>query len=531
MIQPQTNTPSTNTNQKMLYQNFWVIDPKGKISIHHQGLITFLSSRGFCSLDTNGDYQLVQMKGNIIEATDIIFITNYTYTFITSDAVPDLLGNGATRQDLLNLFVRGIDNYINKPKLRLLPIIKLSLHRDTPTTSYLYFQNTVVAVTADNITMINYTALDGHIWKSQIKERDFTLLPVTDDVGDFATFSFRICDKKDDKFESLKTVIGYMLHRYWMPSKSVIPCLLDETVVGNDEAMGGTGKTLLCQGLGYARSMVDVDGKNFTPKSNFAFQRVNSGTEILFVDDLSRKSVFEDWFSIVSTGVEVNPKFKPSFKIEREYSPKIIITSNFPIRSLPGNSTERRKLELEIGTYYGAHRQPRDEFGRDFFEGWDEAEFNRMFNFFARCIQKYLTTGIITPPSVNAELRQLISELGSDDLYSFLEEKMNERVDSRFNKKDLYAEFRAENPGQIKYFPSQNKFTLKVKKYFKFRNITYTETPSNNKTSFTITGWGDIPVPNITVEEVPETKLDTLEDNAHDYMVIDTLKNKDDVTK
>jgi len=531
MTPQQDSTLSTDTNPKIIYQNFWVIDPKGKISIHHQGLINFLSSRGFCSLDSNGNKQLIQKKGNIIVATDITYITNYAYQFIKSDDVPDLLGNGATRQDLLNLFVRGIDNYINNPKLRLLPIIKLNLHRDTPTTSYLYFQNTVVAVTADSITMISYTALDGHVWKSQIRKRDFTLLPVTDDVGDFATFSFRICDKKKDKFNSLQTVIGYMLHRYWMPSKSVIPCLLDETVVGNDEAMGGTGKTLLCQGLSYARSMVDVDGKGFTPKSNFAFQRVNSGTEILFVDDLSRASVFEDWFSIVSTGVEVNPKFKPSFKIEREYSPKIIITSNFPIRSLPGNSSDRRRVEFEVGTHYGADKQPRDEFGRDFFEGWDTIEFNRMFNFFARCIQKYLTTGIITPPSINAELRKLISALGSVDLFTFLEEKMHARTDSRFNKKDLYAEFRAENPGQIKYFPSQNKFTLKVKKYFKFRNIEYMETPSNNKTSFKITGWGDIPVPDITVEEVSETKLDTLADNAHDYMIIDTPENTDDVTK
>ena len=530
MTQPQ-KLNIVSTNQETIFQHFWCIDPEGKISIHHQGLIEFFSSRGFCWLDSNGNKQLIQQKGNIIEATDITFVTNYAYRFITSDTVPDLLGNGATRQDLLNLFVRGIDNYINNPKLRLLPIVKLKLHRDTPTKSFFYCKNGVVEITDNTISIGSYTALNGHVWKSQVKDRAFTLLPATAVPGDFASFAYRICDMKKEKFESLQTIIGYILHRYWMPSKSVIPILLDETVVGDDEAQGGTGKTLLCQGFSYIRSMVDVDGKNFKTGKSFAFQRVNTGTEILFVDDLSRASVFEDWFSIVSTGVEVDQKFKASFKLEKEYSPKIIITSNFPIRSIAGNSTERRKVELEIGTYYGADKQPRDEFGRDFFQNWDDNEFNKMFNFFACCIQKYLTTGIITPPSVNAELRKLISELGSSDLLQFLDEKMHARIDSRFNKKDLYAEFRAENPGQIKYFPSQNKFTNKVKKYFKFKKIKYAETPAATKKIINITDWGDIPVPEDAIEEIPTTKLDTLADNAHDYMVIDTPENKDDVTK
>jgi len=328
MAQEKKTDTANTVNKEVIFQHFWVIDAEGKISIHHQGLIEFLTSRGFCWLDTNGSKQLIQKKGNIIEATDITSITNYAYRFIMSDVVPDELGNGATRQDLLNLFVRGIDNYINNPKLRLLPIVKLKLHRDTPDKSFFYCKNGVVEVTATTITLGAYTALDGHVWKSQIKDRDFKLLPVDDAPGDFATFSFRICDEDPDKFESLKTIIGYILHRYWMPSKSVIPCLLDETVVGNDEAQGGTGKTLLCQGLSYIRCMVDVDGKNFKASKDFAFQRVTSATEILFVDDLSRSSMFEDWFSIVSTGVEVNQKHKASFKIDREYSPKIIITSN-----------------------------------------------------------------------------------------------------------------------------------------------------------------------------------------------------------
>jgi len=512
-------------NKDLIFNHFWCIDPKGKVSIHHEGLIEFFRSKGYCWLNINGSKQLVLNQTNIISEVDITDIVNCAYEFIWGNQVPELLGNGAKKKDLVNLFVRGIDNYINQAKLRLLPIVNLEQHRDTSSESYFYCKKDVVKITADNISISGYSSLDGYVWKDQIKPLGFTLLDPETSTGDFETFVYRICDENDKKFESLQTVIGYTLHRYWTASTPVIPCLLDETIIGNSEAAGGTGKTLLCQGLSYIRSMVGVDGKNFKASANFSFQRVTGSTELLFVDDLPKTAHFEDWFSIVSTGITVNKKFKASFQIEREYSPKIILTSNFPIRSVPGYSTERRKLEMEIGTHYGPHCKPIDEFGREFFQGWDDAEFNKMLNFFSRCIQKYLKTGLIEPPSINAKIRKLIMELGSEDLLQFMDEKMYLRGAGRLHKADLYDEFLKSNPGQKKYYPSQNKFTLKVHKYLKYRNIQYKEIPAATRKVIEITDWGDVPAVDITIQ-APEIQPNSLANTTHNYSTIDTKGNE-----
>lgn len=518
---------NADTNKELIFTHFWCVDPKGKVSIHHEGLIEFFRDKGFYWLNTNDSKQLILMQGNIVSEIDITDIVNYTYAFIWSDQVPELLGNGAKKKDLLNLFVRGIDNYINNAKLRLLPIVNLEQHRDTATTSYFYCKDDVVKITEDTISVSGYVSLDGYVWKDQIKPHSFTLLDSDSDTGDFETFAYHICDKNDEKFESLQTVIGYTLHRYWTASTPIIPCLLDETVVGNEEAQGGTGKTLLCQGFSYVRSMVGVDGKNFKASGNFAFQRVSGTTELLFVDDLPRYAVFEDWFSIVSTGLVVNKKFKASFQIEREYSPKIILTSNFPIRSIAGYSTERRKLEMEIGTHYGPHLKPIDEFGEEFFQGWDDAEFNKMFNFFARCTQKYLKQGLIEPPSINAKLRKLIMELGSEDLLQFLDEKVYLRNTHRLHKRDMYDEFLKSNPGQKKYYPSQNRFIRRVHKYLDHRKIQYKETPAASRKVIEITDWGDVPATDVTIVE-QEDNGSSLANTPHDYSTVDT---KEDETK
>lgn len=128
------------------------------------------------------------------------------------------------------------------------------------------------------------------------------------------------------------------------------------------------------------------------------------------------------------------------------------------------------------------------------------------------------------------ELRKLISDLGSPDLLQFLDEKMYMRVENRFNKKDLFAEFLAENPGQKRYYTSQNKFIRKVHKYFEYKKMEYTETPAATKKIINITDWGDIPAPDDFPEDVVPNKLDTLADNAHDYMLVDASEKKADVT-
>ncbi|MGP8217460.1 MAG: hypothetical protein ACLQQ4_17970 [Bacteroidia bacterium] len=503
---------------EVVFGPFWQVAPDNEISIYHEGLNRFLAERGFFYLKADGAKRLCRMEGKLVEECDIADVTRCVYDFINSASVPEILAYTAKKKDLVNKFVRGIDNYINYPKLRLLPIKELKFHCDNKEESFFYFKNGVVRVTKDGISTGNYTGLNDYLWKRKIKPHSFTLLDSNAAAGEFETFCYRVCNKDEKRFESLKTIVGYLLHRYWHASNPVIPCFLDETSLGTDQAMGGTGKTLICQALQYARNLVDVDGKSFDPHGSFAFQRVNMDSEILFVDDLDRKTSFESWFSIASTGIDVNQKNKPAFRIPKEKMFKIVITSNFPIRSIPGRSTERRKVEFECSSYYGEVK-PSDEFGHEFFTDWGDDQFNSMFNFLARCVQAYLDKGIIRYKSENYELRQLDSYINKD-VMQFLNEKFFSRATDKFIKKDLYHEFLQNYPGQRQYHPSSNGFIMKVHMYLDHFKVQYTEIPANKKTVIEILDWGNLP--DADGDAVATDNHKTLSDTPHNYSVVNT---------
>lgn len=479
MSEKENKAEGAEQPEEVIYGEFWQLTKK-TITVHHEGLLDLLRRKGFCWIRIEDKKRLVKISGKKVKEVDIIDISDYVYQYIQTN-VPEFIGYGFKRKDLTNTLSKGIEKYINFPKLRLLGIKEILFHSDTKTECFFYFKNKVVKVIADNICLLDYKEIDGYVWKKQVRKYDINLLEPDSNKGDFRELCFRICNKDEKKFISLQTIIGYTLHRYWSPSLTKVPCFLDETINGTEEAQGGTGKTIICLALEHIRNMVVVDGKNFKPGDNFRFQQLDLDTEILFIDDLDRNTSFEFCFSIITAGLEVNQKNKPAFRIPKEKTPKVIISSNFPVKSIAGNSTQRRKIEFEVGSYYNSEVTPAKEFGRDFFQDWSKADFNSMFNFFFECTQLYLKNGIIDPPQINAGLRRLISDLGGPDLKDFLDEKVKERK-SKWFKKDLYDEFLKSHYGLQKYYPSQNKFTKKVRKYLEYRtDIPFDDAASKRK--------------------------------------------------
>src|SRR4029077_11704361 len=141
---------------------FWQVEPDNTISIHHEGLNKFLADRGFYYERVDNTKRLCRRQGKIREECDITDVSRFVYDFITSANVPDILAYSAPKKNLLNLFVRGIDNYVNYPKLRLLPNLELPEHMDSDTDCFFYHSNSVVRITKDNITTDGYVGLDGY---------------------------------------------------------------------------------------------------------------------------------------------------------------------------------------------------------------------------------------------------------------------------------------------------------------------------------------------------------------------------------
>jgi len=512
---------------KPIFGDFWLCTEK-RITIHHAGLIDTLVKAGFCWLD-EANPRLIRIVDNRIKSSNVNQVIAYLKKYI-DDLNEDefLVQFGHKRKDLVNAFARGINTYINSAKLMLLPIMQdVKFHRDSKDKCYFYFKNGVVEVSANERNLLHYKDLNGHLWEKQVREKSFTLLPPDSRPGQFEIFARRACGENEEKFRSLQTIYGSRLHRYFVASKSLIPCILDETITGlNDENQGGTGKTLLVLGMEFVRNVVIIDGKTFNPESQFAYQRVDHDTDIIFIDDLNRHTSLESFFSLVTTGFTVQQKRIPEFMIHRDEAPKIIITSNFSIKAPVGNSTDRRKIDFEVGQYYNANKTVRDDFKCEFFTDWDEAEFNKMFNFFVGCVQLYLQHGIIIPPSVNTELREIIRIIGGPDLKDFLDDKIAAGTE-KYLKHDFYTEFTKTNPGLQKYYNSSNTFFNKVHKYLKYRGIEYRETPANAKKFI------EFIVPDkilaelhASKEEPPLAGFTTIHDVHHNYIIVDTKEKR-----
>ena len=226
--------------------------------------------------------------------------------------------------------------------LEYLPSIELGFKRGTKDQAFFYFNNGYLEITEDEINLKSYNELDTPIWEQQIIKRDIDL--EHSGISDFFVFVNHLADGKEDRFRSLNSIIGYLLHSYKNPSFTKAIVFADQTIDQNGRANGGTGKSLLMKGISQMVKMVQLDGKNLKLKSNFIWQQITKQTEILYLDDVLENFSFENLYSSITEGLTVEKKYQGEVHIPYEEAPKIVISSNYVVKGTGGNSDERRKI-------------------------------------------------------------------------------------------------------------------------------------------------------------------------------------------
>ena len=484
-MEKKSKKTSNKGETKTAKWQFWFIDDKGNIKFNNSKFgSAFLGFLGFVQAKINGIYRLAQIKNNIIKMVTREDIARDAGEAIQND-MPYNLGEGITREALHCTFLKGSKNYLDSIRFSgALPKIDVDFLYDDEHSSYIPFQNCVLKITAEAVQELPYNGISKCIWENQILKRNFTFQSSWEKKSAFEQFVNNVCKKDELRFTSLKTIIGYLLHRYKNPSKTVCVILMDEKIGDVGDANGGSGKSLVAMGIGHIRSLVNMPGKTFRMKKNFALQRVNDSINIILINDAVSNDSFEDYYNIITDDIVVEQKHKGEITIPFEHSPKLIITTNFILRAPDGNSTERRKVEFEFSDFYNGIHTPIDDFKQNFFYDWSKDEWNFFDNFMVHCLQLYLQKGIVEPPQINIKLRRLYSEVGVQ-LVEFLDEKIKSRV-VKFQKKDTYDEFLKENPDQRKYISGRNAFTTKLKKYFDYKGIVWKEIPVDTKKYFEI---------------------------------------------
>lgn len=486
------NTPvALNGNAKTFPFFVELIDPKKKefkgIKIDKLKFVQLLGSFGFTRFanesDTKYGYTFVRLLDNVITEVSAEEMKDFMEDFLRKDY--DFDGAGCDHADaemLINVFYDNLGKYFSNDLFaRVRNASPIIINRDTATECFLYFKNGFVKITKEDYELIGYEKLDGSVWQKQMLERSFKKLSMematkeenghqvpdlensfTTDLplGDFADFIWRICGMKQQRFVSLCSIIGYLVHDFYNYKLKAI--LFTDSAI-SDLSEGRTGKTLLGKMLALVRSMTEINGKDFDAKGNKnKYEDVNRSTQIVHLNDVrnrgTKKFDFEDIFNDITEGFMVNAKFRTPFR----HIAKIIISSN---RTLPieGESQRDRIVEFEMSNFFNAARSPLHYYKHWFGQDWDEAEFNRFDNFICFCVQVFLTEGLISPDTINLEARKLRDQTAREFLEFMADiadcikttglpwngyadqgigfERVSEIEDFEFDKNKLYYQF------------------------------------------------------------------------------------------
>ena len=422
---------------------FWTLSSRGVVKAIPLIFKKFLESNGFYKFCPDGqkNYVFVKVTNNLIENT-------------TEKEIKDFILNYLHDLDDMAIYNYFADQtrLFKEDFLSLLGTIDVYFIEDSKDTSYLYFENCAVKITKSAIEVIDYLELQGFVWRDQIIPRPY--YPSETETNDYSLFIENVSDQDKERILMMRSTLGFLLHSYKNISYCPAVILNDEHI--SDTANGGTGKGLWVQGLEAMKKVVNIDGKTFSTEKSFPYQLVNWGTQIMVIDDAKKYFSFESMFSLITEGLTIEKKNKDAIKIPFQKSPKLIITTNHPLKG-SGSSHERRRFELEFAPHYSASHKPEHEFSKDLFGAeWQDKDWDPFHQYMIKSLQIYLSQGLVQSKSVNTDKKRLIIETNSDfiEWCGLLDTKHENPlliVNKKIHINELHFDFTSQYPDYAKY--------------------------------------------------------------------------------
>jgi hypothetical protein len=423
---------------------FWTYDKNGKPILIPHKYKYWLQSNGFFKHYPDGSdvFTFIRKQNNIIEETNEKKIKDFVLDWLLYDS-----DDGYLVYDYMAKSAK----YFTLEFLSFLDNEDVKIKKDDKNHCYLYYNNGAVEITKNGINVIDYVDVDGFIWKKQLIGRDYVKKK---SQGEFERFVELIAgDEK--RFNSLRSIIGFMCHGYTTSANNRAIVLNDEMISENPN--GGSGKSLFANSFSHIKKMVTIDGKHFQFDKSFAYQLVSIDTQVLLFDDVKKNFNFENLFSVITGGITIEYKNQQAVKLPISESPKVMITTNYTLGGV-GGSHERRKFEVELSDHFSQFHSPLDEFGRMMFDDWSSDDWIAFDNFMIDCIRYYLEKGLVKSDFKNLEVRKFIRETSSE-FYEWTEGDDGIRYNKRMNKKELFESF-IEEYNDLKRWLTQKRFSM-----------------------------------------------------------------------
>jgi hypothetical protein len=454
-----------------------------EIKIDYTKFIDLMFSFGFRRYDIPNGFVIVRVIDNVIEQYYPVATQDFFLNWFES--LPNDLGNGVTKDRVKEKIYGGNDTLFSDKKLSLLGNCNFTFCVDKVKTAYLFFKNGFVECTPNGWTLKNYKELSGIIWKNQMLNREFDILQFTQlslFENAYARFLNNVSGGKKDRFNSLCSLIGYLLHSFY-------ECKLRLVVLTDSEESDGengrTGKTLFGKMLGKMKNYIEVSGKDFKPDEKFKWQSIDLSTQIVHLNDAKKNFTIESLFNDITEGVSVEQKNKVPFNLLL----KMLLSSNYTLK-VEGASAKDRVVEFEFANYYSDILDPEKDLGKRFFEGnnWLRSDTIEFDNLMCHCICLYLREGIVKVEHENLNFRKLIEQT-NPDFVEFMESKIHEGhivANVKYDKAILREEFLKENSGyenshEVKRFAELLRTYTKYSGQFLPSNPKQDEIKSNGK--------------------------------------------------
>lgn len=407
------------------YSHFdlYTTNGQGKWEIDFVNLYAFFVERGYYVYKVGSKFEPIRIIDNIVRRADVKELKDEIINFII---------DSKESRHMHQFFLKNIAKATSYEFLETLPKKNIEFRKDRLNAMQIYYQNCIVKITGDKVSTHKYTDLDGYIWESQILPRSYNE-PEPNNESDFKKFIFNISNKDTERYKSICSVLGFLLHNYKNPAYCPAIILNDEVISNNPE--GGTGKGILIKAVEQFLTTVTIEGKTFSFDKNFVYQSVNEDTKLLSFQDVNKSFDFERLFSVLTDGINVEKKGLQSIHYNFQDTPKVVITTNYAIKGA-GNSHFRRRHELEISQYYNGKFTPFDEFGKMFFSGWSNEDFYLFDAFMIECCQFYLRNGLVHQELINLPEKRVIAAT-SIDFYDFMKEFEFKTIP----RSSLYADF------------------------------------------------------------------------------------------
>lgn len=428
---------------------FYTIDPKGKIAISNYGLGKYVQSLGFSKYYLSDEKTItpvyIYKTGNIIEPVSPIRVHETVIKELETQAGSP---GAIPVEELPRVVDKLVESKILTSQELLITMDELDkpIISDTSNTGIFPFRNGVVTVSSEGIHLTSISSIDGYLWSSQIIDREFEPLSQQESKrSDFFRFLCNITGNRTaagwtenpERFASLYSLIGYLLHSYKDPTNPRAVILMDSSLDGAAE--GRTGKGLVVKGVNKVRKgMITIDGKDYNGNDRFKFSRVSPETNLIFIDDVGKGFDFENLFSIVTEGIKIEEKYLRSYYIPFDKSPKIVMSTNYTLLGR-GSSHEARKYEFALSNYYSSTFTPINEFGKMFFYEWNTTQWNYFDNLMVYAIQSYLSNGVTVASDSNIEEKKLLLETSPEFVEWINEQHL--QLGQRYESSEMYETY------------------------------------------------------------------------------------------